>query len=234
MSASMQASVYGVPVTFTAFARGINGVTIHPDAYKDNTPEDIANALHYAISVWSEYRDFAWVGHRIGYDLSEFTEPTKEGALENCEICQRAINSEIFPLDESQMEWAKQAALDFAHYARYGCYPAVPQVLHKQKTKRKPRKGYIYLIQAITPVNHYKIGLSKEPVTRIESMGVKLPFPVETIHIFPTDDMTTTEKTLHENFADRRVNGEWFELDEGDVDYICAIQAVVGGPVVMS
>lgn len=83
--------------------------------------------------------------------------------------------------------------------------------------------GYLYVLKALIPDTHYKIGLSKEPVTRIESLGVKLPFPIEPLHIFPTNDMFTCERYLHGKFAGKRVNGEWFRLEQPDLDYLLAL-----------
>ncbi len=100
------------------------------------------------------------------------------------------------------------------------------------KREVKPKEtylteGYIYLVRAITPDNHYKIGLSKEPVKRLEKMEIKLPFPIETIHLIPTDDIHSAKKTLHDKYANKRVNGEWFHLTPKDVNYIKSIKKIV-------
>jgi Meiotically up-regulated gene 113 len=84
------------------------------------------------------------------------------------------------------------------------------------------RAGYVYLLQAITPFEHYKIGRSKTPVTRIDSLGVKLPFPIEPLHIIRTNDMYTLEKYYHQRFADKCINGEWFCLTHADVTELCS------------
>jgi hypothetical protein len=93
--------------------------------------------------------------------------------------------------------------------------------------------GYVYLIRAVTPDNHYKIGLSKEPVKRIVSMGVKLPFPIEVIHLIHASDRFLAEKTLHNRYVDKRVNGEWFELSAQDIQDICAIRTIDIAGVIM-
>lgn len=90
-------------------------------------------------------------------------------------------------------------------------------------TSKARQEGYIYIIRAVTPQNHYKIGLSKEPVTRIETMGVKLPFPIEALHLIPTNDMFSAERLLHSRYDEKRVNGEWFALSDDDVAEICQI-----------
>lgn len=97
------------------------------------------------------------------------------------------------------------------------------RAFEKYASWENPQPGYIYLLRAVTPDNHYKIGLSKDPVKRIESMGVKLPFPIEPLHQFPTNHRFKAEKNLHEKYADKRVNGEWFNLSDADVQEICAI-----------
>lgn len=100
------------------------------------------------------------------------------------------------------------------------------QIEHKVAelmSQMTPKPGYIYLVRAITPHNHYKIGLSVDPSSRIESMGVKLPFPIERLHTFPTNNTTLAEKQLHNQYAHKRLRGEWFELSEQEIQNIYAI-----------
>lgn len=79
------------------------------------------------------------------------------------------------------------------------------------------RAGYVYLLSG---GGYYKIGLSKSVDIRIEQISPKLPFEIELIHQIKADDMVTLENQLHERFADKRVNGEWFMLAQEDIDYI--------------
>jgi hypothetical protein len=78
--------------------------------------------------------------------------------------------------------------------------------------------GYVYLLQS--PTKAYKIGRSKNPENRLKTFSVKLPFEVEYIALIKTNDMVGLERQLHQRFADKRVNGEWFELSSEDVQYI--------------
>ena len=96
------------------------------------------------------------------------------------------------------------------------------EVAAKPMYPHKP--GYIYLLQAITPTTYYKIGLSKDPVARIEILGIQLPFPIKPRHQFPTNNMHIAERQLHKRYADKRVNGEWFQLTDQDVQAICGIE----------
>jgi len=81
----------------------------------------------------------------------------------------------------------------------------------------KPKAGYVYLLKAGP---YCKIGVSADVSKRIEQLATLPPFDIDLLHTIPTDDMYALESTLHERFADKRKNGEWFELDQDDVEYI--------------
>ena len=44
----------------------------------------------------------------------------------------------------------------------------------------------------------------------------------------PADDMIEKEAQLHQHFADKRVRGEWFSLDEGDLATIREMLSING------
>lgn len=93
------------------------------------------------------------------------------------------------------------------------------------KVVRTPKEGYVYLVKSVS--GHYKIGKSINPHDRIRTFGVKLPFEVEIIHTIKSLQYHALEKFLHAKFDDKRVNGEWFNLSDDDVDYVksLAVQA---------
>lgn len=85
--------------------------------------------------------------------------------------------------------------------------------------RTKPgRAGFVYLVQSST--GYYKIGRTSDPNNRMKTFSVKLPFEVSYACVIETVDMKTLEQSLHEQFAGKRVNGEWFALDAADVEYI--------------
>jgi hypothetical protein len=79
--------------------------------------------------------------------------------------------------------------------------------------------GYVYLLKEINGA-HYKIGKTVDPNNRVATFGVQLPYAVEYEHLIKTDNRHILEGELHQRFADKRVNGEWFNLEPSDVDYI--------------
>jgi len=79
------------------------------------------------------------------------------------------------------------------------------------------KAGYVYLLKG---GNYHKIGLSKDTDRRMEEILPKLPFETELVCTIATEDMYGLESRLHEQFADKRANGEWFKLNEADVEYI--------------
>lgn len=82
--------------------------------------------------------------------------------------------------------------------------------------KKKEKIGYVYLVKLD---KHYKIGISKSPNDRLKEFTL-LPYELETVLIEKVKGYDKREKELHEHFANKRVRGEWFELNEEDVVYI--------------
>lgn len=74
--------------------------------------------------------------------------------------------------------------------------------------------GSIYLIKS---GRHYKIGRSNAAGRRQYELAIQLPEKVKTLHVIKTDDPVGIEQYWHKRFADRRKNGEWFELTAEDL-----------------
>ena len=85
---------------------------------------------------------------------------------------------------------------------------------------RTARPGYIYLLHADTQ-SCYKIGMTTNLQRRMAN--ILLPFPITMVHSIAVPDMVWAERHLHTRFADKRLNGEWFNLDDDDVRWICSL-----------
>jgi hypothetical protein len=77
--------------------------------------------------------------------------------------------------------------------------------------------GFVYVIRV---GDFCKIGLSANPKSRIASLQISTPTPLEVVCILPTKDMIALEKELHQKYVHAHERGEWFDLSESDVEQI--------------
>lgn len=176
------------------------------DAYIDARLGDDDMKRHYAYSFPQAYvriiGDAFWLtgnGEHIGYE-------------EAYEIINglKTFYDKINPVVFDELARARDER-DAAEAERRQQQPTPPR-------PRQKRAGYVYLVKSST--GYYKIGLTSNPKDRKRTFSVKLPFEVEFECLIKTSDMVSLERELHGRFADRRVDGEWFDLSAKDVAYI--------------
>lgn len=78
--------------------------------------------------------------------------------------------------------------------------------------------GYVYAIGH--PHGYVKIGRSKDPQARLKDHQTSNPYELWIIAQIPVNNSETVETELHERFDEKRVRGEWFELEHDDYDVI--------------
>lgn len=82
------------------------------------------------------------------------------------------------------------------------------------------RAGCVYLIKNGTNGLH-KIGLTRRLTQRFDTLSRLQPSSELTlIHTIKTDNMYRLEAQLHLRFQDKRIEGEWFDLNNEDVAFI--------------
>jgi hypothetical protein len=79
------------------------------------------------------------------------------------------------------------------------------------------RGGWVYLLKS---AYGFKVGRTRNIPNRMRSFGVKLPI----IYTIPMcvwfEDHIEAEAAYHRLFADKHINGEWFKLEEQDIEKI--------------
>jgi len=91
------------------------------------------------------------------------------------------------------------------------------------KPETKNRSGVVYLLK-IKDDDQYKIGVSTNFERRYNEISPKMPFELITINKIKSNDIYSLEEMLHNKFRDKRIKGEWFQLDKEDVEYIESIE----------
>ena len=78
--------------------------------------------------------------------------------------------------------------------------------------------GYVYLIKDAVEQS-YKIGRTKNLVTRMRSLKTGNPNPIELVSYAVCNDTLKIEKRLHSMFEyRRRKRKEWFDLDLQEIE----------------
>lgn len=79
--------------------------------------------------------------------------------------------------------------------------------------------GHVYVIRS--PYG-YKIGKTRTLRDRTRLFAVKLPFPIEVVMTGWFADHSLAERNFHRQFADKRLEGEWFDLTDSDLELLRA------------
>jgi hypothetical protein len=131
-----------------------------------------------------------------------------------------ALFADVFD-DESWRNAQQRVDLVADPDAEAGSWDGAPIAEHSvfkiTKPSRRPRVGYVYLVRSEHGI---KIGKSVNVKHRTRLFSVKLPFPIKVDHYAKFSDYTQAERTLHVHFHSQRLDGEWFNLSEADVELI--------------
>lgn len=79
------------------------------------------------------------------------------------------------------------------------------------------KSGVVYLLKS---AYGYKVGRTRNIPNRMRAFGVKLPFIYTIPLVAWFEDCHAAESRYHQRFADKRINGEWFDLNDSDIQSI--------------
>lgn len=80
-----------------------------------------------------------------------------------------------------------------------------------------PKAGVVYVLKS---AYGYKVGRTSKVPNRMRSFGVHLPFAYCILMCVWFEDCHVAEARYHERFAEKKINGEWFDLSSNDLDTI--------------
>lgn len=134
----------------------------------------------------------------------------------------------------SGKEWEENAVKFVAHYKWFKRMQMFKESQMLKQSKDVPKdpfspanypevKGFVYIIKE-HKYNTYKIGKTKNLKQRMNLFGVKLPFKIEIVHIIASDDYSEIETELHKTFAEKRLEGEWFDLSDEDIEWLKSLK----------
>lgn len=88
----------------------------------------------------------------------------------------------------------------------------------KVNSKKFPN-SYLYILN-IENTPHYKIGVSNKPRRRIKDIRASIPYIVNVLYIQKHKNTYELEEMIHDNFKEKELIHEWFNLNNHDVSTI--------------
>lgn len=74
---------------------------------------------------------------------------------------------------------------------------------------------------------YFKIGKTTDINARKKNLNTGAPFPTEVIHLIECSDIHSAEVWLHACLNSKRTYGEWFELEDSDLEQLKEIKKLI-------
>lgn len=91
------------------------------------------------------------------------------------------------------------------------------ELLGIEKISELPKKRFGDFVYIFRCKEFYKIGRCFSVPNRLSMMQVGCPFPIEEIYSRKVQNPVLLEKKLHKLFSNKHHRGEWFILDDYDL-----------------
>jgi len=123
-------------------------------------------------------------------------------------------------LSDYLTEESKKKVSDYYNYRETPQYYKDLKDQEKQwEQSKKTKTGYVYLLHAPS-LDAYKIGKAKDVDARIKAFSIEMPMEIQCVFTAKSSEYDVDEKKLHKLFEEKRLIGEWFRLDNDDVNCI--------------
>lgn len=212
--------VNGTPFYFRFGCDDGNGIILEPTDFPNgHIGEDFIEKLKHAFIFYEVLRAMTTIEHLTPYDLIDADTKTVEQIIG---ACKSILKQNTVPFNEDKIAGAMQAAqMQLNGTLKQTIADLEKEVEETESAVTKDKSGYVYLLRGVQGA--YKIGKTINPEDRIATFKLNLPFPIEYETIIYTENRHQLEKELHNRFKGRRINGEWFALDQEDVEYIMTV-----------
>jgi hypothetical protein len=134
-----------------------------------------------------------------------------------CKLNKDNIDNKAFPLLKKVAETAttfKNKKLAFNIITRY-----FPEQLASIDFRIDNNIGYIYFVRE-NLFGHTKVGRSRNLEKRLRIFAAELPFETQLLYYIKTYNYEKVELEFHKLFSSKRVRGEWFLLNNEDIEKI--------------
>jgi len=135
----------------------------------------------------------------------------------------RDVETFLFKLEKEEEEFREHLFFDDEMSYLNGYYKLLALPMSMRFEKQDAKVGYIYLAKMNAPQPIYKIGHSIDPDRRKSEFAIRPPYPITLVHTHKTENMLDDEKYWHTLFEDKNTNGEWYELDDDDIERFVTI-----------
>jgi len=102
-----------------------------------------------------------------------------------------------------------------------------------EKIENRVKKQYIYLIRQ-GKTNHYKIGLSLDIKQRLKTFNMGSGIRMSLICLWDVESPSKTEKRIHKQFKEYNSHGEWFVMNEEELDKLFVYMESIKASLVRS
>lgn len=167
------------------------------------------------------------MGRRSDIDWGAVEKDYSAGVLPISAVAEKhGVSDSQLRVRAAHHEWPRHKS----DQARVGKSRAVSASLAAEQCELSTQAlcGFIYVCYVETGDGRiYKIGLAKNPLQRMSQHQCSSPFEIMVACCYFTPNARAEESFLHEGFAEKRVRGEWFLLDDDDLVAIAARSRLV-------
>lgn len=82
----------------------------------------------------------------------------------------------------------------------------------------KQEPGFVYVVR-MEGSEYFKVGRSVDVPKRMSEFGILLPFPYDLAFTHRVPNARHAEGLLHKEFDPKRIHGEWFLLNQNDLEH---------------